>query len=333
MIAGVPELTIAVTGVGAIIGQGIVRSLRASGRALRLVGIDRSERSPGPYMVDVFEKKPEAAECSADYLEYWAQIIQRHGIQLVMPGLEVDIVFLNEHRSWFESHGVTLVLNTPQLIQQTSNKWLFGRALAAIGYPVIPSSQPDSWAEALRVLGPPPLIFKPVLGTGSRGIVKLEDEWDFEYWRKKTADEWMLQRIVGSADEEYTVGVFGLGNGSILGPLIFRRRLSNAGNTQEAEVVLRHRALESAVETLCTQFSPVGPTNLQFRVEGDIAFLLEINPRFSSSNSLRTAFGFNEAAMSIDFFFHGKTPEAPVCTEGIAWRYSEDFVIHARHSV
>lgn len=333
MSAGVPQLTIAVTGVGAIIGQGIVRSLRASGRSVQLVGIDRSERSPGPYMVDVFEKKPEATENSSDYLEYWARIIQRHGIQLIMPGLEVDMMFLNEHRSWFESLGVSLVLNTPQLIQQTSNKWLFGRALAEIGYPVIPSCQPDTWAAALQVLGPPPLLLKPLFGNGSRGIVKLEDERDFEYWRKKAEDEWMLQRIVGSADEEYTVGVFGLGNGNILGPLIFRRRLSNAGNTQEAEVVLKHQLLESAVQTLCMQFCPVGPTNLQFRVEGDKAYLLEINPRFSSSNSLRTAFGFNEASMSIDFFFHGRTPDAPVCTEGIAWRYSEDFVIHARHSV
>lgn len=333
MSAAVSELTIAVTGVGAIIGQGIVRSLRASGRAVRLVGIDRSDRSPGPYVVDVFEKKPEAAENNPDYLEYWARIIQRHGIQLVMPGLEVDMVFLNQHRDWFEALGVSLVLNTPQLTQQTRNKWSFGRALAAIGYPVIPSSQPDTWAEALQALGPPPLLLKPLVGNGSRGIVKLEDERDFEYWREKASGEWMLQRIVGNPDEEYTVGIFGLGNGSILGPIIFRRRLSNAGNTQEAEVVLSHTVLESAVEALCTYFCPVGPTNLQFRVEGDIAYLLEINPRFSSSNSLRTGFGFNEAAMSIDFFFHGKTPEAAVCTEGIAWRYSEDFLIHARHPV
>lgn len=333
MSAVVSKLTIAVTGVGAIIGQGIVRSLRASGRPIRLVGIDRSERSPGPYMVDVFEKKPAALENSSDYLEYWARIIHRQGIQLVMPGLEVDMVFLNQHRSWFESLGVLLVLNTPQLIQKTSNKWLFGEALTSIGYPVIPSSRPDIWDQALQTLGPPPLLLKPLMGNGSRGIVKLEDERDFEYWREKAVDEWMLQRIVGSADEEYTAGVFGLGNGNILGPIIFRRRLSSAGNTQEAEVVLSHPVLESAVETLCTHFCPVGPTNMQFRVEGDLAYLLEINPRFSSSNSLRTAFGFNEAAMSIDFFFHGKIPETPVCTEGIAWRYSEDLVIHAGHSV
>jgi len=283
--------------------------------------------------VDAFEKKPAAPEDSSDYLEYWVRIIHRHGIQLVMPGLEVDMLFLNQHRSWFESRGVLLVLNTPQLIQQTSNKWLFGQALASIGYPVIPSSRPDTWDEALQTLGSPPLLLKPLLGNGSRGIVKLDDERDFEYWRNKASGEWMLQRIVGSADEEYTVGIFGLGNGCMLGPLIFRRRLSSAGNTQEAEVVPNHPVLESAVERLCKHFCPVGPTNLQFRVEGGVAYLLEINPRFSSSNSLRTVFGFNEAAMSIDFYFYGKLPEGPVCTEGVAWRYSEDFVIHARHSV
>jgi carbamoyl-phosphate synthase large subunit len=326
-------ITVAVTGVGAIIGQGIVRSLRTFGRAIRVVGIDRSDRSPGPYLVDAFEQKPPVLEDSFEYLEYWSKIIRRHGIQLIMPGLEVDMLFLDTKRSWFDAQGVRLALNNPDLIKKTSNKWQFGYELAKIGYPVIPSARPATWAEAIEILGPQPLLLKPLQGNGSRGIVKLEDERDFEYWRKKTSAGWMLQRIVGNADDEFTVGAFGLGDGQFVGPLIFRRRLSSAGNTQEAEVVLRHPVLESAVERLCRHFYPVGPTNLQFRVEGEIPYLLEINPRFSSSNSLRTAFGYNEATMAIDFYLHGRAPATPLIREGIAWRYSEDFVIHASHSV
>lgn len=327
------EIIVAVTGVGAIIGQGIVSSLRASGRAIRVVGIDRSARSPGPHMVDVFEQKPDASEDSPEYQAYWNIIIQRHDIQIVLPGLEVDMVCLDKKRDWFESRGVRLVLNTPDLIRITANKWEFGKALADMGYPVIPSIRPDTWQQAVEKLGAPPLLLKPLQGNGSQGIIKLEAEQDFEYWRSKSSGDWMLQRIVGKPDEEFTVGIFGLGNGNFIGPLIFRRRLSPAGNTQEAEVVLHHPILEAAVKRLCQHFSPIGPTNLQFRVEGDVAYLLEINPRFSSSNSLRTAFGFNEAVMAIDYYLLKRTPTVPALREGHAWRYYEDFVIHAGHPV
>ncbi len=118
-----------------------------------------------------------------------------------------------------------------------------------------------------------------------------------------------------------------------IGPLTFRRRLSSAGNTLEAEVVRQLDAIDRAVDRLSKHFRPVGPTNLQFRLEGDTPYLLEINPRFSSSNSLRTAFGFNEAEMAIEYYFHNKVPDTPPLKDGIAWRYTEDFVSHARDTV
>ncbi len=327
------DVVVAVTGVGAIIGQGIIRSLRASGLAVRVVGVDRSARSPGPYMVDAFEQKPNVSEEAAEYLHFWQVIIRKYDIQLIMPGLELDMLFLDQNRDWFKAEGVQLAINSQQLIKKTENKWDFRNTLEEVGYPTIPSLRTDSWSQALEKLGPPPLLLKPLRGNGSRGIVKLEDEQDFEYWRVKAAAEWMLQRVVGNADEEYTVGVFGLGEGKYIEPLIFRRRLSAAGNTLEAVVVHDHLILKSAVKNLCEYFQPIGPTNMQFRMEDNIPYLLEINPRFSSSNSLRTSFGYNEAAMAIDYYLYEKVPDIPVVQNGIAWRYSEDFVIYDSNTI
>lgn len=322
-------LTVAVTGVGAIIGQGIIQSLRAANMAIHIIGIDRSLHSPGTYMCDTFEPKPSVSEESAAYFDFWMSIVRKHQIALILPGLEIDVAFLSQHRAKFQDAGAILALNTPELIDQTRDKWLFGKTLATIGYPVIPSTRTNSWEEAINVLGPAPLLLKPLQGNGSRGILILEDENDFEYWRTKMCTPWMLQRIVGCPDQEYTVGVFGLGNGRYVGPIIFRRRLSSAGNTLEAEVVQQNDAIEAAVKQLCDFFTPVGPTNLQFRLDGNTPFLLEINPRFSSSNSLRTAFGFNEAQMAIEYYVHGCTPATPNIQTGVAWRYSNDFVIYA----
>jgi carbamoyl-phosphate synthase large subunit len=212
----------------------------------------------------------------------------------------------------------------------SADKWLFGDFLSSAGFPRIPSSIPRSWAQAVSELGPPPLLLKPRRGNGSRGIVKLEDERDFNYWTSKSDENWMLQKIIGDDANEFTVGVFGFGNGESLNPLVLRRRLSAAGNTLEAQVVHDGDVLEAS-QQLTRCFRPLGPTNYQFRKHGGVPYLLEINPRFSSSNSLRTAFGFNEAQMAVDFFLFGERPLEPMINMGIGWRYSEDFVRHDCH--
>lgn len=321
-----------VTGVGAIIGQGLIKSLRQSRHKVRVLGVDRSDSSPGPGFCDAFFKKPACEESHPDYLAFWREVVETEEVDLVLPGLEVDVDFLDQHRAFFKQLGVAVALNCAELIALSSDKWLLGQALKNHGLPTIPSCMPQTWHAAIGVLGPPPLLLKPRRGNGSRGIVRLDNEVDFLYWRTKSDDGWMLQRIVGSDREEYTVGVFGLGDGRSLPPITFRRKLSGAGNTLEAEVV-NDPAIEQMTMILTATFKPLGPTNYQFRKEGAIAYLLEINPRFSSSNSLRTAFGHNEAEMSIDYFLLGQIPSAPNIRQGIAWRYSEDFVIHARHPV
>jgi carbamoyl-phosphate synthase large subunit len=322
-------ITVVVTGVGAIIGQGIIKSLRQSQHQLRVVGVDRSDDSPGPSLSDVFYRKPKCEETDSAYLEFLDHLLRHEAVDLVLPGLEVDLYFLDNHRALVENAGAKLAINDHELINLCADKWLMRKALAHNGMRTIPTSDTTNWADAISELGAPPLLLKPRRGNGSRGIVRLQDEEDFNYWRNKAADNWMLQRIVGSDDEEYTVGLFGFGDGTGLEPIIFHRRLSAAGNTLAASVVAEPR-IRSETLRLTEIFRPVGPTNYQFRLENGIPYLLEINPRISSSTSLRTSFGYNEAAMSIDFFALGQRPAPPIVKSGRAWRYSEDFVTYDR---
>lgn len=326
------EITVLATGVGAIIGQGIIRSLRKSRHSVRVLGIDRSRRSPGSCLCDAFFQKPQCEENHPDYLAFWLSTTKEQQVDLVLPGLEVDVDFLNQHRAAFESHGTALALNRHELIELSSDKWLLGEALRSYGLPLIPSMLPSGWDDAIHALGPPPLLFKPRKGSGSRGIVRLDSEEDFNYWNNRAGGNRMLQRIIGTDDQEFTVGVFGLADGTAVRPIVLRRRLSPAGNTQEAEVV-NDSTIEEASMALTALFRPIGPTNYQFRKEAGVAYLLEINPRFSSSNSLRTAFGYNEAEMAIEYFLLNRRPSVPHILSGIAWRYSEDFVIHDRDSI
>ena len=60
--------------------------------------------------------------------------------------------------------------------------------------------------------------------------------------------------------------------------------------------------MKEAIKNLCEIFNPFGPTNFQFRYHEGNLKLLEINPRISSSTSIRMKFGYNESLMAVEYF-------------------------------
>ncbi|ADN78405.1 ATP-grasp domain-containing protein [Geobacter sulfurreducens] len=314
-----------VTGVGAIIGQGIIKSLRMTGPPLKIVGIDRNPSAFGAKYCDAFYAKP-VSENDPHYPEFIKAVVQIEGVELIIPGIELDVFYFDENRELFQDSNVKLVLNHHALIEIAKDKWKTVQTLITHGIEPIPSTLSNEWSDCVTLLGPPPLIMKPRHGNGSRGIVILENERDFNYWKSKTNQEVMVQRIVSSMDEEYTVAVFGLGDGTASAPIILRRTLASSGSTLTAQVILEDTSITNMINTLNQLFAPIGPTNYQFRKEGDKTFLLEVNPRISSATSLRAAFNYNEAWMCVEYFLHGIPPEPINIKNGRAVRFVEDYV-------
>ena len=104
-------------------------------------------------------------------------------------------------------------------------------------------------------------------------------------------------------------------------------RLGPDGATSKA-TLRQIPALEKRVNELVRLFRPEGPTNLQFRFHDGEYLLLEINPRISSATSIRTAFGFNEAEMCIEYFIEGARPAWRELRPGRAERFLEDHITY-----
>jgi carbamoyl-phosphate synthase large subunit len=137
----------------------------------------------------------------------------------------------------------------------------------------------------------------------------------------------MAQPIVGNDDAEYTTSAFCDGNGGIYARMTLKRKLSKDGFTEKAQVV-SSKEFDATIMSLCQYFHPLGPTNFQFRKCDDGIKLLEINPRVSSSTAIRTAFGYNESSMAVDFFLEGKIPVQPEIRSGRAVRYTEEYIFY-----
>ena len=103
--------------------------------------------------------------------------------------------------------------------------------------------------------------------------------------------------------------------------------MSKEGYTNDSEVY-KSKQVEESVFDICKILKPIGPTNFQFRMHNGMFHLLEIYSRFSSSKSMRSAFGYNDAIMSIEYFLKGKIPRQPKIRNGKAIRYIEDYIYY-----
>jgi len=316
--------TILVSGASGIVGYGILKSLRNSG--FKLIGTTIYEDSPAPAFCDIFELAPETR--SLEYIDWLSSIIKKHKIDIIIPSIEIDLTVWNQHRQFLEETGAVVLLNNPELIRLCADKWLFYEKLLE-NNPIyaIPSSL-DSVFDQFEL----PFLLKPRCGYASKGIIKVESKEVFEMNREKIGEIFMVQPIVGNIEEEYTTSAFFDKNNNLRANMTLKRKLSNEGFTDRAEVV-DLKGIQTTIEELAYIFKPVGPTNFQFRKTDLGLKLLEINPRISSATSIRAAFGYNESLMCIKYFLDGEDVEQPIIKKGRAVRYIEDAIFYDSHNV
>jgi carbamoyl-phosphate synthase large subunit len=316
------KYTVLVTGVGALIGYGVIRSLRRCRYDVTIVGMDVYDDAVGQQWCDTFTRAVWASDDG--YCDFLSSLISQYNIDLVFFGLEPEIHKLFDSKHSFKGDSGKLVLNKKELIDLSKDKWRMFEYLTANQFPAIKTMISGEYDLAAQELGLPCLL-KPRYSSASKGIMEIYSREDFHYWKNKLGKDFMVQEIVGDDEHEYTVGLFGLGDGSLSQSITFKRKLSREGATVKAQTV-DIPELDEEVIKLTSLFKPVGPTNYQFRLHNGNFLLLEVNPRISSSTSLRTAFGFNEAEMSIQFFAENKKPHPAALTRGTAIRYIEDIV-------
>jgi carbamoyl-phosphate synthase large subunit len=314
-----------VSGASGIVGYGALRALRASQAECFLIGSSIYDDSVAPAFCDQFEQAPHTG--APEYLDWLLATIRRHRIELLIPGIEIDMYHWVEHVSEIAAAGAFPMLNNPTLIELCKDKWSFYGKLVQADIECAIDSTLDSDFDSLANRFGLPFLLKPRRGFGSKGIVRVHSKEEFDQYRSSIGPVLMAQPIVGDDEGEFTTSAFCDGHGAYFASMTLKRKLSRDGYTDRAEVADTSE-FSPAIDELCRLFRPVGPTNFQFRRSADGPKLLEINPRVSSSTSIRTAFGYNESAMAVDFFLDHCEPAQPLIKRGRAVRYTDEEIFY-----
>lgn len=314
-------MKVLVTGAGALLGQGIIRSLRLSGLAPEIVAVDPSPHAVGLWWADRRHLVPLASD--PGYVQALRRLLLAERPDALLVGTDTELPVIADVREELAAEtGAAVLVSSPEVVRVADDKWLTYAFLRDHGLPRPHSALPDDAERLAQEIGFP-LIVKPRVGARSVGVSKVESLAELRR-ALEGREGLVVQECVATDDEEYTAGTLSFSGQPTLS-IVMRRDLRD-GNTYRAYVG-EYPELNAQVREIARALGPYGPANFQFRVSGGVAKVFEINARYSGTTPLRARAGFNEVEMALRHVLWGEPLVQPEPRPAVFLRYWEEEMI------
>ena len=286
-----------VTAIGGDVGQAIAIVLKRHNPECEIVGSDVKNIASKMDLVSEYLVSPPAEDSS--FLGWMKQTILDHGITVVIPASDAEVVALLET----DDIGASVVGPSKSAVNISKDK------LATANF-FLENEIDGPQTQDIQSVDPTiyPVIVKPRSGRGSRDIYICNDIEELASLRQNFPQS-IVQEMLTPADSEMTCAVY---RSEISGTrvLVMNRRLSG-GTTSWIRVVKDDR-ISRYCEKIAECLNLRGSINVQLidTAEGPKAF--EINGRFSSTVAMRDQLGFCDLHWSIqDQVFGKSSPYVP----------------------
>lgn len=314
-------MKIVVTGAGALLGQGIIRSLLNSSLPFEVMAVDSNPLSAGLYWVPQRRLVPLAADPA--YAARIEELIEETRPDAILIGTDAEVkVFAAKREEWERRYGTKIVVSSPSVVAIADDKYLTFKFFRDNGFDAPDSCLPGEEKALIDRVGFP-LIVKPRIGARSIGVhlVRNRDELARAI---QVVENPVIQEHVGTERDEYTAGTLTFG-GKCLASIVMRRDLRD-GNTYRAFVEERPE-IEAIVRRMAVALGPYGPSNFQFRLDGERVKVFEINGRFSGTTPLRALAGFNEVEMVLRYLLRNEPVVQPTIEPITILRHWSEVVV------
>lgn len=282
---------ILITAVGGDVGGSILASLKDGFPNDSFIGCDIKKEVPFLSLLEAYIVVP--CYDAADYAEVIMNICIKMGITHFCPTTEPEILIFNQCRNFFKQNGISLMINNSQIIEVATSKFKTSKYLKQQGILCPETYLGSAYNGELEF----PIIIKPDYGRGSTGVTIVKNSAEFQQVKNRMIDNVVVQKYIGSPQDEYTVGVFS--NGDQTASIAFLRTLGLGGMSVRVETVC-DRALSDIAAKVAAAFQLKGAINIQLRKMDGLYYIFEINPRLSSTVGFRHKMGFQDAVWWIE---------------------------------
>ncbi len=268
----------------------------------KIITADLKSNAPTAFFSDHHFLVPKVNDPS--YLEMILDICQKEDVKLVIPLIDTELLFLSKNKSLFEELGVKLLVSSNHLIEIASDKTKTYNFFIEnkISTPKVYSNY--ELKEKNFTL---PLLIKPLDGSSSKGVFKVESEKELLFLKDYVPNAMVQEFITG---EEYTVDVMVDFYGNIK-TIVPRLRIETRAGEVSKGVTKKDFGIIKAAERVVQLLpKPVGCITLQcFKKPNDEITFIEINARFGGGIPLSIEAGANFPLWVIEMsqgerFFH-----------------------------
>ena len=273
-----------VTGIGGMVGQGVLRNLKNSGKSLHIIGVNILEVSAGNHLCDRVVKVPYAYD--PNYIERMLEICKNEKVELIIPTTDYEGFILSKNASKFPCE---IAVSGESAVDIFLDKYKTYVEFHKNDIPFAASYLPSNYQGEFTKN-----IVKPRDGRGSRDIhLNPKNPRSFD-------DSFVIQDLLEG--DEITTSFYVDRNRKNIGSITFKRSLSQ-GATSVAEVVFEYdQELEKIIEKMIKAFDIKGSCNIQSKVTDKGIIPFEINCRISGTNSIRSQFGFDDVVFTLNDF-------------------------------
>lgn len=310
------KISVLVTGIGGY-GAQIVKALKLAKVPYEIIGSDMSPLCGA--MQDVDQPYVISGAKSEQYIDEILWICEKHSIQAVFPGTEIEVQQLSLSRELFESRRIFLPINPQSVLDICFDKEKTVTWLRNNGY-AYPRTITIKSSEDLELCDFYPVVLKPAVGgSGSSNLYLAQDKAElitFGQYLLSVCKSFIVQEYVGSAYSEYTVGVLCDMEGEIINSIAVKRNITS-GLSSKIKVPNHSRnktvgdilAISTGItqgeigafpevtiqcEEIAKKMGCKSAVNIQCRLVNGKIYVFEINPRFSGTTSFRAMVGYNE---------------------------------------
>jgi carbamoyl-phosphate synthase large subunit len=303
---------------GASLGSEIAKCLHLTNK-YNIYGCDISDLAYGHFM-PIFLKTFVAE--NENYVDSVISICEQNKINYIIPGGEIPMCILSQENFKLKKKNITLVSNSPTVIEVFSDKKRTFKKLKELGcnIPLTIEVQCKKDLDEIKF----PCIVKPSSGSGGSDSVFLAANRDeclvYVELLKQNGRNTIVQEYISLDEGEFTIGVLSLPNKEVIGCVVMKRifnsKLSIAYKSKFGLISSGYSQgligdfplLKEEAINIARAISSCGPLNIQGRVRNGKLIVFEINPRFSASTYLRAKAGFNEIDCYLEYLIN-KTKE------------------------
>jgi len=278
-----PSLRVLITSLSK--KMGLIKAVRNAaqkiGSSEPIYGSDNDPQCVGKYGVDAFWHSPLLKDLTEqDFLHY----CQEHSIQVIIPTRDAELPFFAQHRHFFETHQIQVMVSQQETIENCLDKKRFAQKLMEKGFLAIPTEL------TLADMTVPYFVVKERYGSGSKEIgLKLSKEAALEH--SKQLRHPIFQPFIKGI--EWSIDLYRSRQGQVKGVVARQRNVVVNGESQ-VTTTARYPQLEKLCSDIADYLNVEGHAVFQaIQAEDDRLWVIECNPRFGGASTASLAVGLD----------------------------------------